>query len=84
MIMIAMMIRTLWLDAVRVAWASYICRINRSITPQTMDGYLSQRINMGLTLGEFAEMVFIEGFVAGENHTKGLMHSNGKLEANSN
>jgi hypothetical protein len=79
-----MMIRILWLDAVKVAWDSYINKINRIIKPQTMDSYLNQQINMGLTLEEFAEMVFIEGFVAGENYTKALMHGNEKREPSIN
>ncbi|NTV06566.1 MAG: hypothetical protein HGA59_08690 [Chlorobiaceae bacterium] len=82
--MLAMMIRILWLEAVKAAWVSYIKKINRVITPQTMDSYLSQQINMGLTLEEFAEMVFIEGFVAGENYTKALMNGNGKREPSIN
>jgi len=49
-----------------------------------MDSYLNQQINMGLTLEEFAEMVFIEGFVAGENYTKALMHGNEKREPSIN
>ncbi len=79
-----MMIRMLWLEAVKVAWASYISKINRCITPETMEFYLSQKINMGLTLEEFAEMVFIEGFVAGENYTRSLMHGNEQCEPNCN
>lgn len=38
-----------------------------------MDSYLSQKIDMDMTLEEFAEMVFIEGFAAGEKYSKGVM-----------
>lgn len=64
-----MMIKILWLQAVRVAWTSYIRKMNTSIKPERIDSYLGQQLDMGMTLGEFAEMVFIEGFVAGEKYS---------------
>ncbi len=77
-----MMIRILWLQAVKGAWSSYIRRMNKNIKPQRLDVYLSQKIDMGMTLEEFGEMVFIEGFVAGEKYSKTLMHEHGEHQLN--
>ncbi|WP_156778055.1 hypothetical protein [Chlorobium ferrooxidans] len=79
-----MKIRLLWMGAVKEAWDSYIRKLNRDIMPQRMDIHLSQQITMGGTLEEFAEMVFIEGFAAGEKHAKSLISSRGKHEPSIN
>jgi hypothetical protein len=62
------MLNISWIQAVKVAWASYINKMNKYIESESMESYLSQKIDMGMTLQEFAEMVFIEGFTAGEKH----------------
>ncbi|TLU81917.1 MAG: hypothetical protein FDX21_10165 [Chlorobium sp.] len=77
-----MMIRILWLQAVRGAWISYIRKMNNCIDSEKIESYLSQKIDMGMTLEEFAEMVFIEGFVAGEKYAKTLMVGNGEHQLN--
>ena len=79
-----MMIKILWLQAVKGAWTAYVSKINNSIRPHNMDSYLSQRIDMGMTLEEFGEMVFIEGFVAGEKYTQASMPGTGARDANLN
>ncbi len=76
------MIRMLWLQAVKGAWSSYIRRMNNNIKPQRLDVYLSQKIDMGMTLEEFGEMVFIEGFAAGEKYSKTLMREHGEHQLN--
>ena len=62
------MLNIIWMQAVKVAWSSYIRKMNKSMKSKKMENYLSQNIDMGMTLNEFAEMVFIEGFVAGEKY----------------
>ncbi len=75
-----MVIKILWLQAVKGAWTAYVSKINQSIRPNNMDSYLSQKIEMGMTLEEFGEMVFIEGFVAGEKYTRSLMPGTGERD----
>lgn len=41
-----------------------------------MQSYLNQKIDLDMTLEEFGEMVFIEGFVVGEKCAKRLMVGN--------
>ncbi len=48
--------------------------------PYRMENYLSQEISMGMTLEEFAEIVFIEGFVSGEKYSRSVMNGNRKCE----
>ncbi|WP_287373271.1 hypothetical protein [Prosthecochloris sp.] len=75
-----MMIRQLWLQAVRAAWASYIRKMNKCTKVQNMHSYLGQKIDLDMTLEEFGEMVFIEGFVAGEKYAKKLTIGSEKQE----
>ena len=49
-----------------------------------MNSYLSQKIDLDMTLEEFGEMVFIEGFAAGEKYAKRLMVGNEKEEVRLN
>ena len=56
--------------------------MNNCIDSEKIESYLSQKIDMGMTLEEFAEMVFIEGFVAGEKYAKTLMVGNGEHQLN--
>jgi len=56
------------MQAVRGAWNSYISKMSNSMKPHDMEYYLNQKIDMGMTLEEFSENVFTEGFVAGEKH----------------
>ncbi|NHQ60713.1 hypothetical protein G9409_08990 [Chlorobium sp. BLA1] len=72
------------MGAVKEAWDSYIRKLNRDIMPQRMDIHLSQQITMGGTLEEFAEMVFTEGFAAGEKYTKALIPGSGKHDPSIN
>ena len=78
------MIRLLWLRAVRSAWTAYIGKLNKSTEEQDMHRYLSQKTGMDMTLEEFGEMVFIEGFAAGEKYTKRLMVGNEKQDVRLN
>lgn len=48
--------------------------------PDTMESYLSQNTCLDMTLGEFAEIVFIEGFVAGEKYARSLVLGNSERE----
>jgi len=48
--------------------------------PYRMENYLSQEISMGMTLEEFAEIVFIEGFVSGEKYSQSVMTGNRQCE----
>ncbi|HWQ25717.1 MAG TPA: hypothetical protein VN367_02940 [Chlorobaculum sp.] len=64
------MSRILWLQAVRGAWTSYVKKMNQSMNPHKMETYLSQEIDMGMKLEEFAESVFIAGFVEGEKYAR--------------
>lgn len=75
------MIRMLWLQAVKLAWQSYIMRMNKQLnSTNSLTPYLQQKIDMGMTLEEFGEMVFIEGFSAGEKYSKSLNFNNAKHE----
>jgi hypothetical protein len=67
------MSKILWMQAVKKAWVSYVIKINRHMKPDNMQSYLSQQIDMGMTLEEFAEIVFMEGFAAGEKYAKTFM-----------
>jgi hypothetical protein len=62
------MSKLLWIQAVRQSWLSYIRRMNERVKPYRMELYLNQQIDMGMKLEEFAEIVFMEGFIAGEKH----------------
>ncbi len=79
-----MKIRQLWLQAVRSAWTSYIGRISKCTETKNVHSYLGQKTDMDMTLEEFGEMVFIEGFVAGEKYAKRLMVGNEKTEVRLN
>lgn len=68
------------MQAVKGAWSSYVKRMNNSMKPYRMENYLSQEISMGMTLEEFAEIVFIEGFVSGEKYSRSVMNGNRKCE----
>ncbi|NTW83495.1 MAG: hypothetical protein HGB36_09035 [Chlorobiaceae bacterium] len=76
--------RILWMQAIKGAWNAYIQRMNRILMKNEMDSYLSQKIDMGMTLEEFAESIFIAGFVAGEKYNKNHMLGNQKCEPNLN
>ena len=56
--------------------------MNKCMNPERIDDYLSQKIDMDMTLEEFAEMVFIEGFVAGEKYSRTLMPGKGEHQLN--
>jgi len=74
------MSRILWMQAVKGAWNSYVKRMNKRMEPYRMENYLSQEISMGMTLEEFAEIVFIEGFVSGEKYSQSVMTGNRQCE----
>jgi hypothetical protein len=74
------MSRILWMQAVKGAWTSYVRKMNKSMKPYKMENYLCQEIDMGMTLEEFAEIVFIEGFVAGEKYGRTLTIGSRKCE----
>lgn len=66
------MIRQLWLNAVKSAWKGYIKKIDRCQSEKKFSDYLKQRIELDMTLEEFGEMIFIEGFSAGEQFARKL------------
>ncbi|NTW09962.1 MAG: hypothetical protein HGA26_01235 [Chlorobiaceae bacterium] len=70
----------LWLQAVKTAWESYIGRLNEIMQPKSMENYLLQKIEPGITLEEFAESVFIAGFNAGEKYNRTLFRENAEIE----
>jgi hypothetical protein len=76
--------RILWMQAVKGAWNAYIERMSSILMHSKMESYLSQKIDMGMTLEEFAENIFIAGFVAGEKHNINYMLGNQKCEPNLN
>ncbi|MEI6846547.1 MAG: hypothetical protein WCK32_00685 [Chlorobiaceae bacterium] len=67
------MSRILWMLVVKKAWTSYVKRMNQSMKPHKIETYLSQEIDLGMKLEEFAEIIFIEGFVAGEKYAKSFV-----------
>lgn len=63
------MIRQLWLNAVKSAWVSYIKQIDEcSSAEKNFSDYLQQKLDLDMTLEEFSEMIFIQGFSAGEQY----------------
>lgn len=67
------MIRQLWLHAVKSAWFSYIKQIDDcSPANKQFSDYLQQKLDLDMTLEEFGEMVFIQGFSAGEQYAHKL------------
>jgi hypothetical protein len=78
------MSRILWMQAVKGAWNTYVRKMNKSMKPYKMENYLSQEISMGMTLEEFAEIVFIEGFVAGEKYSRSTMMGSRTCESKLN
>jgi hypothetical protein len=78
------MSRILWIQAVKGAWTSYLKKMNDQMKPDKIERYLNQELNMGMTLDEFAESVFIEGFVAGEKHARSFMLGTRTCEAELN
>jgi hypothetical protein len=49
-----------------------------------MESYLSQEIDMGMKLEEFAEIIFMAGFAAGEKYAKSSIMGLRKCESNLN
>jgi hypothetical protein len=78
------MSRIMWMQAVRGSWTSYVKKMNQRMNPHKMETYLSQEIDMGMKLEEFAESVFIEGFVAGEKYAKSFKVGAHKCEVELN
>ncbi|NTU59054.1 MAG: hypothetical protein HGB00_09115 [Chlorobiaceae bacterium] len=74
------MSRILWMQAMRGAWTSYVKKMNKNMKPDKFDRYLNQEIDMGMKLEEFAESVFIQGFVAGEKYAKSFTIGTKKCE----
>lgn len=68
------------MQAVKGAWTSYISKMNNSIKPHTMERYLVQTIDMGMTLEEFGESIFIEGFIEGEKYARSMKNMHRKCE----
>lgn len=78
------MSKILWLQACRGAWVSYVKKMNKRMKPRNMESYLSQEIEMGMKLEEFAEIIFMEGFAAGEKYSKSCIIGVRKCEPNLN
>ncbi|NTW55793.1 MAG: hypothetical protein HGB20_01960 [Chlorobiaceae bacterium] len=74
----------LWVEAVRKAWSCYIDRMNSIIQAKSMETYLMQTIEPGITLEEFAESVFIAGFIAGEKFSRNQVAAGSDLESRLN
>ncbi|WP_041463812.1 hypothetical protein [Pelodictyon luteolum] len=66
------MIRRLWLNAVQSAWKNYIHKIDQCSAEKNFREHLRQKLDLDMTLEEFGEMVFIEGFTAGEQYGRKL------------
>lgn len=64
-----------WLENVRASWQVYRSRLIRVWRDEGMDDVeiLRQQVDRNFTLDEFAELVFTEGFAAGERHAKNEM-----------
>lgn len=78
------MSRIMLLQAVTEAWRSYLKKMNRKMKPYSFDKYLEQELEMGMKLSEFAEIVYIEGFTAGEKHAKAFMVGNKRCQPHLN
>lgn len=78
------MSKMLLVQAVRKAWLSYVRKMDKSMKPYKMESYLGQEIEMGMKLEEFAEIVFMEGFIAGEKHAGTLRLGSRKYNTNLN
>ncbi|NTV03059.1 MAG: hypothetical protein HGB04_09835 [Chlorobiaceae bacterium] len=78
------MSKILLMQAMQKAWATYVRRINRYMKSDRMDYYLSQEIEMGMKLEEFAEIVFMAGFSAGEKYAGTLSIGNKKCKPHLN
>ncbi len=61
------------MQTVKSAWNAYIRKMNNSTSAKNMHVYLNQKTDLDMTLEEFGEMVFIEGFAAGEKYARRLM-----------
>ena len=79
-----MMIRLLWTQAVRLAWTAYIRKMSKCTNTESVQGFLGQKIDKDMTLEEFGEMVFIEGFVAGEKYARRSILGSEKKEVTLN
>ena len=66
------MIRQLWLHAVKAAYKNYIMQIEQCSTDKLFSDYLKQKLDLDMTLEEFSEIVFIQGFAAGEKYARNL------------
>lgn len=62
------MSKILLMQAMRQAWVAYVQKLNRHLQGDRMENYLSQETEMGMKLEEFAEIVFMAGFSAGEKY----------------
>jgi hypothetical protein len=78
------MSKILWMQEVQKAWFSYVNKMNRHMKPRNLESYLTQEIDMGMKLEEFAEVVFIEGFAAGEKYAKSCDMAGSRCQANLN
>jgi hypothetical protein len=77
------MIRQLWLNAVKSSYRSYIKQIEKCSTDKKFSDYLKQKLDLDMTLEEFSEMVFIQGFAAGEQYARKVPLPKGtKVEMN--
>jgi len=78
------MIRRLWLQAVQAAWKSYLKKIDSCSAGKELQEHLSQKLDLDMTLEEFGEMIFIEGFSAGEQYARKLsvVKQNQKISMN--
>lgn len=74
----------MWIQAVTEAWTSYLRKMTHKMKPYSFEKYLEQELDMGMKLSEFAEIVFIEGFSAGEKHAKAFMVGKKRCEPHLN
>ncbi|NTU69105.1 MAG: hypothetical protein HGB02_09570 [Chlorobiaceae bacterium] len=62
------MSKILLMQAMRNAWVAYVRKIDRYMNTERLEDCLSQEIVTGMKLEEFAEIVFMAGFSAGEKY----------------
>lgn len=76
-----MILMNRWLQIVRQAWQVYRKRLRQARAAEGMmnfEDFMQQMVDDDLTLQEFTELTFTEGFAAGEKHAKQEMFRDGE------
>lgn len=69
-----------WMMSVRSAWDVYRRKLSRAKADDGLDAdeFLKQKVDDSMTLEEFSEIVFTQGFAAGEMHGKTSIFRDGE------